>query len=89
MPTIRITTEGIEDVFAGLDKKTIATGAMRGMNKMADRLKTAARKRIRGIYTIPAGRLAQSLRVDRAKRYRLAAYLICTGTAKARKNLSP
>lgn len=61
-----ITVSGIETVFAGLEKKTIAKGTARGLTKMGQQARTAIRKRLRKVYTIRAAAVRKAISVSRA-----------------------
>jgi hypothetical protein len=78
---VRVVVEvgNIENVFAGLDKRTIAKGTARGLNKMAEQARTAQKNRLRSLYTIKARAISKAVKLLRAKPSKLVATLRASG----------
>lgn len=75
-----VEVSGVEAAFAGLDPSTVAKGTARGLNKMGQQVKTAMKKRLRGIYVIKAGAVDKAIVVIPAS----ASYLVTTVRATGR-----
>jgi len=79
MPGFDIKVSGIDQAFAGLDKRTIAKGTARGLNKMAAQAKTHVKEAIRREYTLKASEIAAKIQVSRATPSYLVATIFATG----------
>ena len=79
--SISIHVEGVEEVFAGLDKRIIALGLARGLTKLGEQARTSMKTRMRKVYTIKAGAIDKAIKVRPAKPHRL----ITIVTARSRR----